>query len=659
MCKRILARLFICSALIFIICGCAKINAPSGGVRDRTPPVVLKSVPVNGARNFKGNKLDIEFDEYVTLDNITEKFMVSPPVKKKPRVFIKGKGVGVEFEDKLKDSTTYTFYFQDAIKDLNEGNVLQNYQFVLSTGPVIDSLSVTGNIYNADNLEVPEKTQVIMYRELADSAVVKHLPQYITRVDQTGYFRINNVRPGTYRLYGLKDGDNSKNYNSPDEDFAFMDSTVVITPEKNFVPPAQIVKDTTIIKKGVTKEPETIKKGSAKRPQTVKKGVNKNGVAVKDSTNLKKSSSKVEEPVALIGEYRLFQFAAQKRAHYLASSRRDLKYQMIYILSLPPDTMKVEFSLTGTDSKAYFTEHSRNRDTLKVWLTDSSLYSQQQIKTLLKYPFTDSLGITGYKKDTIIMRYLTRTTKGTKIKKTAFKFETNLSSSLKPGESIILTSKTPFGQIDTSRIKVYEVVQATRQKVPFQLVKDSTNSCKLYLKTKLAEAKKYLFIADSASFSNIYKEHSDSIGINFSIKDPESYEKLTLDVRNYEGNRIIQLLDKSEKLIAERYMTKDGKAVFPLLDPGFYRARVIYDLNGDRKWTTGDFTTHLQPEPVSYYPTEIELRAGFELIQTWDIGVKNFKDPKLRMNKKGNGPGNNNSQGNNNSETRVKSGINR
>jgi hypothetical protein len=82
-------------------------------------------------------------------------------------------------------------------------------------------------------------------------------------------------------------------------------------------------------------------------------------------------------------------------------------------------------------------------------------------------------------------------------------------------------------------------------------------------------------------------------------------------------------------------MSKDGKTVFPLLDAGFYRIRVIYDLNGDRKWTTGDFTKHRQPEPVSYYPTEIELKTGWELDQSWDIGVKNFKDPKLREKKKG------------------------
>jgi uncharacterized protein (DUF2141 family) len=97
-------------------------------------------------------------------------------------------------------------------------------------------------------------------------------------------------------------------------------------------------------------------------------------------------------------------------------------------------------------------------------------------------------------------------------------------------------------------------------------------------------------------------------------------------------------------------MNKDGKAVFPLLDPGIYRLRVIYDLNGDGKWTTGDFTVHRQPEPVSYYPEEIDLRPGFELEFTndraWDISVKHFKDTKLRENKKGNNTtGTNSNQG--------------
>jgi hypothetical protein len=238
------------------------------------------------------------------------------------------------------------------------------------------------------------------------------------------------------------------------------------------------------------------------------------------------------------------------------------------------------------------------------------------------------------------MRFIApRAPKVVKVKRIPFTLESNLLSGfLKPGQTIVFKSKTPFREPDTTRIRLYDVDQKTKRSIPYTLVKDSSNSCKYYLKTKLEEKKKYLFIADSASFGNIYNDHSDSLGIKFSIKDPESYCKLTMEIKNYNGDRIIQLLDKTEKLISETRMKKDGKVIFPLLDIGVYRLRVIYDLNGDGKLTAGDFEKHRQPEPVSYYPDEIELKTGWDLefanSKAWDIGIKNFKDQKLREKKK-------------------------
>lgn len=628
MMKKTIARIILGSSLVALLIACAKISTPSGGPRDKTPPVVVKTTPLKATINFKGDKIEVEFDEFVVLDNINEKFMVSPPMKKKPRVVIKGKSVVVELDDKLKDSTTYTFYFQDGIKDLNEGNVLPNYQFVLSTGPVIDSLSVTGNIYNAKNLEVPEKTEVIMHTEMADSAVIKHLPQYISRVDQTGYFRFDNVGPGKYRLYGLRETDNSKSYNLPDEEFAFMDTTILITSEKNYIPP---VIDTLAAKKEVikTKKPEKVSPDS--------KAVAKKPAVVKDSVNIKKAL----EPVLLKGEYNLFLFLAKKKTHYLISSKRDPKFQLLYVLSLPPDSMKFDFSIPDADNNSYFTEPSRNRDTLKVWLTDSTLYSRSPIQTILNYPFTDTLGKLVYKTDTVAMRFtFPKPSKSTaKKKKTVFTYESNISSgTLKPGQTIVFTSATPFTRPDTSKIRVYEILQDSSVSIAYNLIKDSLNSTRYFLKTKLAQGKKYLFVADSASFGNVFKETSDSVGIKFAIKPPDTYCKLTVEIKNCYGERIVQLLDKSEKLVTEIKIKKDGKVVFPLLDVGTYRLKVIYDLNGDGVWTTGDFSVGRQPEPVSYFPTDIELKAGWELEfvndKAWNISTRNFKDPKLLEKKK-------------------------
>lgn len=596
--KSIFARFFLLSILLIITGGCAKVSTPSGGRKDRIPPAVITSVPENGTKNFRNKSLTVTFDEYIVLDNINDKFMVSPPMKKKPRVYIKGKSVNIEFEDIFKDSTTYTFYFLDAIRDLNEGNILDNYQFVFSTGPVIDSLSVTGNVYKSFNLEVPEKTQVLLYRKLADSAVIKDLPEYISRVDQNGYFRIDNVRPGKYRLYALKDDDNSKNYNRPEEEFGFNDSLITVTPEKNFIP---IVKDTTSIKK--------IEKKAAKKEEI-----------------------KIPEPVILNGEYKLVVFTAPKKNHYLTKSARDVKYQLTYILSLPPDSMKVEFSIPGTGKDKYFIEESRYRDTLKVWLKDSTLYAQPQISTIVKYPFTDTLGVLGYKEDTIPMRFVSpRAPRVVKVKKAKLKVENNISGGfLKPGQTVVFKSQTPFSQPDTTRIKLFELIEKEKKRVSYQLLKDSTNSLIYVLKAKWLKGKKYLFIADSASFGNIYNEYSDSTGIQFSFRDPESYGKLTLDISNCEGACIIQLLDNTEKLVAVAKISKNGKVEFPLLEGGRYRVRVIYDLNGDGQWTTGDFMSGRQPEPVSYYKEELEMKTNFFVDNKWDIKMKNFKEQKLK-----------------------------
>ncbi len=72
---------------------------------------------------------------------------------------------------------------------------INNYQFVFSTGPFIDSLSVTGNVYSALNLDPPENTMVLLYSQLDDSSVVKQIPDYITRAESNGEFRIDNVHP--------------------------------------------------------------------------------------------------------------------------------------------------------------------------------------------------------------------------------------------------------------------------------------------------------------------------------------------------------------------------------------------------------------------------------------------------------------------------------
>jgi hypothetical protein len=594
------------------IAACAKISTPSGGLRDKFPPKVVESNPANGSKDFRGKRIDIEFDENISLDNINEKLMVSPPMKKQPRIVVRGKVLRIDFLEDLRDSTTYALNFFDAIKDLNEGNVLENYKFVFSTGKVIDSLSVTGNIYNALDLEVPEKTSVFLYSNLTDSAVVKEMPDYVSGIDRTGYFRIDNVRPGTFRLYALKDDDNSKSYNRLEEAFAFLDSVITLTSEKNYILP---VKDTL----------RTFSVQQKKQTAT--------NTAQKNQNTKQKAAVTAPAIPVLTGDYKMFLFNAQKRARYLTNSSRSPKYKLLYVLSIPPDTMKFDFRIQDAGEKGYFAEPNANRDSITIWITDSLLYSQPVINSIITYPFTDSTGFDTYKTDTIPMRFLSQTqTRSAKLRKSALSVRNNASQgTLKPGQKIVFISETPLKEPDTSRIKLFEIVEKANKNIPYHLIKDSIRHEKYVLDANLIQGKQYLLITDSASFSDVYNEATDSTGFRFKVREAESFSKLILNISNVNTPSIIQLLDKTEKILAQEEIKGDGKVVFSLLEKGVYRLRVIYDLNGDGKWTTGDYFSHQQPEPSSYYPDELNIPEGWEAEQKWDIGLRNFKPQKLRQ----------------------------
>ncbi len=570
-------------------------NTPSGGPKDKEPPVVLKSVPVNGATSFKNKEIIITFNEYVVLDKISEKFMVSPPMIKRPDVFIRGKNLHIEYEDQLRDSTTYTFYFQDAIRDLNEGNAINNYQFVFSTAPFIDSLSVTGNVYSALNLDPPENTLVLLYSQMADSSVIKQIPVYITRAASNGEYRIDNVHPGIYRLYALVDADNSKNYNNKDEMFAFYEQPVQIVPEKNYLPVKKDTATASVVKPAIGKLP-------------------------------------FAPPV--IGEYQLILFHTEKKLHYLTSSARKQPYQLTYTLSLPPDSLPFEFLIPGVSPDKYFTEKNKNQDTIRVWLTDSTVYNRELIETIVGFPFTDTLGITGMKTDTIQMRFVfPKSLRSKTVKRTPYKVSTGISGQERPDKQIILTAPAPFMPPDTSRLAFYELIKEEKIRHLYSLAKDTNNTCRYYVRTDLKPGKNYILITNSGAFRSIYGENSDSTAARFSVMTPESYGKLTLDIKGYEGSRIIQLLDNTEKLLRQAFIKNNGKLEFPLLEKGKYRLRVIFDLDNNGKWTTGDFSKHLQPEPVTYYPEEIEIKENWDITQPWETILKNYKESKLQRTK--------------------------
>lgn len=209
--------------------GCATVVRPSGGPKDETPPSVLKSKPENFSKLFTGQEIQITFDEFISLSDISNQLVISPPIENKPNVVLKGKTVRIHFEDKLKEETTYTLNFGNAIKDFTEGNVLENYKFVFATGNVLDSLSVSGHVTDAYEGENTKGALVLLYKDNAlytDSVPYKNIPDYFSKTNADGLFEISNIAEGQYHIFALMDENSNYLYDINTEKIAFLDGLI-------------------------------------------------------------------------------------------------------------------------------------------------------------------------------------------------------------------------------------------------------------------------------------------------------------------------------------------------------------------------------------------------------------------------------------------------
>jgi uncharacterized protein (DUF2141 family) len=230
--KHILFPLFIVSLLyIFAIgnTGCGQVGMPTGGPKDSIPPRLVNASPALKSTNVKDNKITLTFNEYVDLKDAQTNVLISPLPKKQPTIDFKLKTVTVKLKDTLLPNTTYSINFGSAIVDNNEGNPYKDFTYVFSTGPQIDSFTLSGKVIIAETGKYDSTLLAMLYRKTNDSAVQKNKPDYIARLSGDGSFTFVNLPAGSFNVYALKDGDGGKTYNSKKEMFAFSDAQVIVS----------------------------------------------------------------------------------------------------------------------------------------------------------------------------------------------------------------------------------------------------------------------------------------------------------------------------------------------------------------------------------------------------------------------------------------------
>lgn len=212
--------LYIC--IVLLCAQCAQVTPLTGGKKDDTPPKALSYKPENASLNFNTKVIEVQFNEYIVLKDVANQFIITPQTKEMPDIQASGKKLKIIFNEELLPNTTYKMAFGNSVTDLNEANVLQNFEYIFSTGPTIDSLKLSGQILNALDLKPATQILVGLYKADAnDSIIYKDKPLYISKTDAAGNFSFNYLPDAQFKIVGIKDQNKNLLYDGSEEQLAF------------------------------------------------------------------------------------------------------------------------------------------------------------------------------------------------------------------------------------------------------------------------------------------------------------------------------------------------------------------------------------------------------------------------------------------------------
>lgn len=562
---------------------CAKVGTPSGGRVDETPPQIKKSIPANYSKNVQARKFEITFDEYVQLREVNQKLLVSPPLEERPEIRLKGKSLIVELSEDLIPNTTYTFNFFDAIADNNEGNPLENFEFVISTGTEIDSLSISGNVIRAFDLALDENVYIILHENLEDSAFTNLVPDYVSKADESGNFRLNNLKADTFRLYALKDANMNYRYDQPGEWIAFNDSIIVVKPKRD---------------------------------------------SYEDTNRLDSTALALNLPV--IQNLELYLFQEEKFEQYLKSAERKGPEHLLFVFN-EPLTMTPEINLVERDAKDswYQPERYMNGDSVGFWISDTAISSLEFLDVEVLYLKQDSTSNLVTFRDTVTLRYTKPAQPRTRGRDTEPEEETperiRITSNVSGNRTfdlngrIRLETTSPIQKIDTSRIELLEVEDTLQLPVAFQFTEDSLGQRIFYVSLDWKENTSYNLTLFPGALIDLYNMTHDTTALRFKTQAQAYYGAILLTVSNIKQDIIVQLLDGKDEVLKETSARKDSLITFRYLKPGQYKLKSIVDWNANGAWDTGDFIKKIQPEEVLLYPEDIQVRSNWEYEIDWII----------------------------------------
>jgi len=530
--KRILSNLVLLVAVGLLFAQCANRGTPSGGEKDITPPVIIKSEPENFSTDFTAKEIKIYFDEYIKIKDLQKQLIISPPMNIDPEVTPLGsasKFITIKIFDTLRPNTTYAFNFGESIVDNNEGNPYPYYRCVFSTGAYIDSLQVKGRIEDALDQKPEEFVSVMLYEvdsTFTDSILYKQKPKYITNtLDSTSTFQLDNLKAGKYLLVALKDENSNYTFQQKEDKIGFRKEFITVPSDSSYV--LKLFKEVTDFKAG--------------RPKQV---------------------------------------SGNKIAFGFEGNAENMNISMLS--DMPEGFESRVIKGNKPDSLYYFFNPDIKTDSLVFKVTNTTYVDTFTVRTRSQ------------KKDSLIV-------------------SAKSTSNLKLNEDFVLTANNPLINLDINKVSIMKrdssivtftsTFETIENSYTFRFDKEEENAYKIQM---LPGAIKDLFGAEN-----------DTLDFTVRTRALSDYGNLRLTLENAVYPVIVQLASPQGEVKAELYATKPEPLDFTHLNAANYLVRVIYDSNGNKKYDTGSYLNKIQPERVSYYPNTLEIRSGWDYVETF------------------------------------------
>ena len=587
--KRFLPLAIVIAAVfgpLMFVHSCANTTqSPTGGAKDTIPPYIIDINPLPGAVGVpcEGAKFVFTFNEYVTIKTASNIFL-SPPQQKPLKSKITGKNLVVTPEEPLDSNTTYTITFTDALADNNEGNMFPGYTYVFTTGKKIDSLMITGTVENCSTLEPVKGATVLLYRNLADSAVFLERPYAAVKTDDWGFFALPFIQDTLYRLYAIKDDNNNSIYDPDTETIGFVDS---------LIRPVMTASDTT---------KEMLR------------------YDMKDTLSCLERRS----------EYEIRLFREKPTKQYIVNKVRTGD-RSGYITFMAPNAWVDSVWFRGYKPSRLISQFNIINDSLEVWLNDSRP-APDTLKLMVNYRKTDSLG--RLKPALEQINLVSEKKKATRGKRRDIKHEDTIcvytlkadpKTVEQDGFTLEFSSPIVYEHFDSLK---YTYINPRQKEFSgkVRVEKDTLNPrlFTIHPEEKMLPGYEYFLKVPHHCFQDINGFWCDSTVTKVSLPKDETLSSLTFEMTGVDRKIIVELLDEKCVKVQRRYIIdKDCTLLFPYLSKGKYCLRLTEDGNRNSFVDTGSVLEKRQPEKVMFYKLNgdkyIQILESTEFTQTVDI----------------------------------------